>query len=157
MRAYADGAVAYARRTLGADLDYSEQSLADVDRALDAFAGGERIDPAKLSPQDNDDVWVFCKMIGGYVGEVIARNLGAVWALPPLEEGGSNVVIECGGIVGRPPDAVWEAVTERNKRMVSYYRTLLVALGRGTQSESEGVTQVSLPPLSSVPRRDPVT
>lgn len=155
MRAYADGTVAYARRTLGVDLDYSEQSLVEVDRVLDAYAGGERIDPKELSPQDEEDVWTFCKMIGGYVGEVIARNLGGSWALRPLEGGGESVLIECGTIQGRPPDAVWEAVTTRSKRMTSYYRTLLVAIGRGTRSESGTAMQVSLPPLSTVPRRDP--
>lgn len=60
-----------------------------------------------------------------------------------------------GTIHGRPPDAVWEAVTTRSKRMTSYYRTLLVAIGRGTRSESGTAMQVSLPPLSTVPRRDP--
>ena len=94
-------------------------------------------------------------MIGGYVGEVIVRNVGGSWALRPLDGGGESVVVEHGTIHGRPPDAVWEAVTTRSKRMTSYYRTLLVAIGRGTRSESGGATQVSLPPLSTVPRRDP--
>lgn len=155
MRAYADGTVAYARRTLGVDLDYSEHSLHDLDRVLDAYAGGERIDPKNLSPQDEEGVWTFCKMIGGYVGEVIARNLGGSWAVRPLAGGGESVIVVCGTIQGRPPDAVWEAISTRSKRMTSYYRTLLVALGRGTRSESGSPTQLSLPPLSTVPRRDP--
>lgn len=144
MRAYAEQTVAYARRVLGVDLDYSEHSLEDLDRVLDAYAEGEAIDPASLTPRDEEDVWTFCKMIGGYLGEVIARNVGGAWALRK-----SSVVLVCGTLEGRPPDTIWEIVTTRTKRLTSYYRTLLVALGHGTRSEG-GVT---LRPLSREPRR----
>lgn len=155
MREYARGAVAYARRTLEVDLDYSERSLADVDRLLAAYAGGAAIDPVRLSPDDEEDVWTFCKLIGGYVGEVMVRNLGSAWARRPLDEGSASLVVVTGTIEGRPADAVWQAVTTRNKQMTSYYRTLLVALGRGSRSTHDGAQHVSLPPLSSVSRRDP--
>lgn len=128
MRAYADGTVAYAKRTIGVELDYSVESLGDVDRVLRAYAAGQPIEESSLSSAEEEDVWTFCKMIGGYVGEVILRSRGGSWSWRTLADGADGAVILCGTVRGSPPDAVWRALTARDRSMTTYYRTLLIAL-----------------------------
>lgn len=64
-----------ARSVDGATLDYTPESLKEVDRILLQFRE-ERVAPGVIAET------IFC--FGCYVGEVMRRTLGATWALPPL-------------------------------------------------------------------------
>lgn len=152
MRAYAADAVKYAKGQYGIDLDYSEASLEHIDRMLDDKMHGAVIEPDKLTPEEQEDMWTYCKVIGGYVGEVIIRNLGGTWQTKELDSGGSSVTLMAAGkIEGSPPDGVWRALTEPFRSMVSYYRSLRAILGHGEERTEQGVKMIKVPALSSAP------
>jgi hypothetical protein len=69
--AYAEKAV-QAAREFSARLDYSEQSLLEVETILDRLAAGP--------PSPSDDMTETCKMWGSYLGEVVRRRFGGEWA-----------------------------------------------------------------------------
>lgn len=153
MRSYANGAVQYARSRHGLELDFSEASLENIDRILGARVHEGGVHPNQLSQADEEDLWLYCKMIGGYVGEVIIRNLGGTWLMEDHGPDSSSVkLMAAQKIQGYPPDSIWRALTESGKSVVSYYRTLLVILGQGNQTiDGHGEQTFKLHPLSSVP------
>jgi hypothetical protein len=151
MRTYADDAVAYAERRLGIALDYSEQSLEGVDRMLAEFTEAGLLVPDELSAAERQELWVLCKMLGGYLGEVIIRNLGGEWQTKEMGDGATVVKLVTAGVEGSPPEAVWRALTEPYKAIVSYYRGLRAILGHGEESMVNGIRTVRLPPLSAQP------
>jgi len=153
MREYAEGAVAYAKRAHGLVLDFSEQSVEEIDRILGSLTSSGLLVPDTMSAQDQEELWTYCKMLGGYVGEVIIRNLGGAWELKELDEEAASVSLVVNGVHGSPPDAVWKALTEPYKPIASYYRTLRVTLGHGERAVDEGkLPTVRLPRFSKEPR-----
>jgi hypothetical protein len=68
--AYAEQAV---QSALGfsAHLDYSEQSLLEVETILQRLAAGA----------SSDDLTEVCKMWGSYLGEVVRRRFGGEWTI----------------------------------------------------------------------------
>jgi hypothetical protein len=73
--AYARQAVALAHE-FKAQLDYSENSLMEVETILDRLA---REMPA--SKPSSDDVSELCKVWGSYLGEVVRRRFGGDWSI----------------------------------------------------------------------------
>ena len=152
MQAYAQEAVAYARREFSLDLDYSEDSLRRVDQTLERRCQGGLLTPEVMTEREREELWAICKMLGGYVREVVIRNIGGAWQTKPAADGGATVSLAVtGGVEGSPPEAVWRMLTEPYKGAVTYYRCLKVALGQGEQSVEDGVTHVKLPELSPEP------
>lgn len=68
--AYAEQAVQTARE-FRAHLDYSEQSLLEVETILNRLADGA----------PSDDMTEVCKMWGSYLGEVVRRRFGGEWTI----------------------------------------------------------------------------
>ncbi len=73
--AYAEKAIATARE-FNAQLDYSENSLMEVEAILSQCAGRT---PAGGPP--SEDVGEMCKMWGSYLGEVVRRRFGGEWSI----------------------------------------------------------------------------
>lgn len=73
--AYAKQAVTLAHE-FNAQLDYSENSLMEVETILDRLA---REMPA--SRPSSDDVSELCKVWGSYLGEVVRRRFGGDWSI----------------------------------------------------------------------------
>ena len=73
--AYAKQAVTLAHE-FHAQLDYSENSLMEVETILDRLA---REMPA--SRPSSDDVSELCKVWGSYLGEVVRRRFGGDWSI----------------------------------------------------------------------------
>jgi hypothetical protein len=73
--AYATQAIALARE-FNAQLDYSENSLMEVETILDGLS---REMPA--SKPSDDDVSELCKVWGSYLGEVVRRRFGGEWSI----------------------------------------------------------------------------
>lgn len=69
-KAYAEKAV-QAARELSAQLDYSEQSLLEVETILNRLAAGPRA----------ESVEEICKTWGSYLGEVVRRRFGGEWSI----------------------------------------------------------------------------
>jgi hypothetical protein len=70
--AYAEKAV-QAAREFSTRLDYSEQSLLEVESILGQLAAGP--------PSPSDDITETCKIWGSYLGEVVRRRFGGDWAI----------------------------------------------------------------------------
>lgn len=153
IEAHAAEAVQLVQRTLGVGLNYSEQSLQHIDRLLQLQLGNGVLQPAQMTDAACDELWQFCKTVGAYVGEVMRKNNTGYWLTRPLEGGGVSIYLLVADMVeSQPLDAVWNALTVPFKdSMVSYYRGLLVALGKGETSEIDGIKQVQLPDLSDNP------
>jgi hypothetical protein len=109
MEAYAKDAEADARKR-GITLDYSEPSLAQVDRILEALTPGGVLSPK--SPAEEDALWMLSKIYGGYVGQVVIKQMGGQWELQDLPGGASRVVLRCSGIQAFPPEKVYKRLTE---------------------------------------------
>ncbi len=92
MQSYAEQAVAAAREHQ-IELDYSEESLKQVENILDRLdhplaegAPGAAASAAPADAQTED----LCKMWGGYLGEVVRRRWGGEWVLESYP--GGNVL-----------------------------------------------------------------
>ena len=77
--AYAEQAVAAARK-FDAKLDYSEDSLREVENILSHLeqgtpAGGPAQEEIRKEMEEE------CKMWGSYLGEVVRRRFGGVWSI----------------------------------------------------------------------------
>jgi hypothetical protein len=103
MRTYAGDAVRHARKG-GAELDYSAQSLVEVDRALRRISKvAARVRQRGAEPQE-DAVWTLAKMHGGHVGEVESS----------------------------PPEKVFHLLTDGEEEgVVGWYDGLQASLGQG--------------------------
>jgi hypothetical protein len=73
--AYAQQAVEIAR-DFNARLDYSENSLMELESILDRLA----LDMPQAGPS-SDDLTEMCKLWGSYFGEVIRRRFGGDWSI----------------------------------------------------------------------------
>jgi hypothetical protein len=151
MRAYADDAVTFAKRQFDITLDFSERSLEHVDRILADHGQGGSLVPGQLSDAEREELWMFCKMMGGYIGEVIVRNIGGEWQTKDLGSGDVSVVLVTADVRGSPPEAVWRTLTEPYKGIVTYYRGLRAILGHGEENTEHGFRSIRVPPLSEQP------
>jgi hypothetical protein len=73
--AYAEKAVQKARE-FNTQLDYTENSLMEVEVILSQLASSSTAAPASAS-----DVGEMCKMWGSYLGEVVRRRFGGEWSV----------------------------------------------------------------------------
>jgi len=122
MEAYAKDAESDAL-SRGLVLDYSEESLSHVDAILDALTPDGVITPE--SKEDEEQLWMFSKVYGGYVGQVVIKQMGGEWQMQDLPSGGARVVLLCSGIQAFPPEKVFKRLTEDPfSRVGGYCRAL---------------------------------
>lgn len=131
MQAYAADAVGYARSQFGIDLDYSEQSLVSVDNLLSMMTAQGLLATEEMSEDRQDYIWTLCKAIGGYVGEVIVRHIGAQWETAASADGSETIKLKVANrLTASPPEKVWKRLTESETDMIiGYYRALQHMLG----------------------------
>jgi hypothetical protein len=124
--ALAQLAVDAARDVEHVELDYSPQSLAEVDRILGKFHA-EKL----RADQMGETIFSF----GCYVGEILVRHLGGSWQMPErgflarLGLGDSNLMV-----VQMPNDIVWNPIGKAFKLLengkedsVSYFYAVAVS------------------------------
>jgi hypothetical protein len=130
MREYAERAVTHSQR-FGVNLDYSEQSLIDVDAILSLLTDQGLIQPDSLSAEESENLWIFCKAYDGYVGEVIIRHIGAAWHSTDAADGSLTVQLTIRErLTGSPPERVWKRVTKsESDTIIGYYRGVRHLLG----------------------------
>jgi hypothetical protein len=84
MVAYAEDAVAFARQNFGISLDYSNESIRQIEviteKLVQARPKGIVGKLFRRAPSE-EEVQKVCKMLGGYIGEVYRRAKGGEWAL----------------------------------------------------------------------------
>ena len=122
MEAYARDAETDARKR-GIALDYSETSLALVDRILETITPDGVLIPK--SPAEEDALWILSKIYGGYVGQVVIKQMGGQWELQDLPNGAARVVLCCYGISAFPPEKIYKRLTQdRYSGVAGYCRAL---------------------------------
>ncbi len=67
-------AVIFSKKNLGIKLDFSEESLNSLDDILEVFHKEIELDTI-----NNDKIIDLSMAFGGYLGEVISKNIGGVW------------------------------------------------------------------------------
>jgi hypothetical protein len=78
--AYALDMVDYAKQAHGIGLDWSDDSIQQIDRIAGVLHG-----EYKKSPPSSEQLEPFYKMLGSYIGEVFRRNHGADWGWVTLQ------------------------------------------------------------------------
>ena len=109
MKAYARDAERLALEQ-GISLDYTEESLERVDLLLRKIAGDTVL--TLRTPEEASQLWALAKIYGGYLGEVVIRNMGGAWELQDNPDGSARVVLQCEGTTMFPPDKIYKRLTE---------------------------------------------
>lgn len=160
MRAYALEAEQMAHRELGVTLNYAEDSLQHVNLLLSARLVNGPIIAPRLDKSEEEAMWQFCKVIGGYFGEVVIRNIGGTWLTDVAADGSRTTLLNVADIIqARPPDSIWRCLTEPGRgSIVGLYETLLATLAvtRGESTIENGLKTVKLPQLSQNPPNPPI-
>jgi len=109
MKAYAQDAERLASEQ-GISLDYTEESLERVDLLLHKITGDTILTPR--TPEEAAQLWALAKIYGGYLGEVVIRNMGGAWELQDNPDGSARVVLRCEGVTMFPAEKVYKRLTE---------------------------------------------
>lgn len=120
---YAKDAVNFSSKQFGIELDWSDNSVANVEKALDKLS----ISYTNENPKPTEaQVMSFAKAFGSYIGEVYRRNHGATWGISSL--GGQQMVglSTRDGVQFWPWARAFKRITLGAEDNVShYYSTLL--------------------------------
>ena len=125
MKAYAQDAEGLALKE-GVSLDYTEKSLEDVDAILHQIAGNGVVPPK--TPDEEEQLWTLAKVYGGYLGEVVIRNLGGNWEMADNPDGSARVILRCQGVQMFPLEKVYKRLAEDQFSGVSGYCRALRAI-----------------------------
>lgn len=134
MEAYAQDAVDFARERFQLNLDYSEESLQQIERILgqlhETIPKGVFAKLFKHGPSDTQ-IRQMAKMWGGYVGEVIRRRWGGQWSTESEAQPGGVITLQIGGSEIYPPAKVFKRLTNGPEDNVwHYYQVLKADFGR---------------------------
>jgi hypothetical protein len=125
MKAYAEDAVRIASKQ-GVTLDYTETSLESVDAILTTISGASVLSPK--SHEEEDQLWTLAKVYGGYLGEVVLRNLGGEWETHDNPDGTARVILRCKGVQMFPLEKAYKRLTEDQFSCFSGYCRALRAI-----------------------------
>ena len=78
--AYALDTVDFADKNFDVELDWSDDSIAQIEEILAIFH-----DQISTSKPSQDQILHFSKLFGSYIGEVFRRNHGATWGMVTLQ------------------------------------------------------------------------
>ena len=116
MAADADDAAQLAASHFDVSLDYTESSVATIERMVDDV---EYSLPGGRSPEN---VSLLCRLWGAYIGEVFRRNLGGEW-LNWKDQYGEAIAFQCGGVKVFPHDKVRKRFAEgKEHNLDAYYK-----------------------------------
>lgn len=128
MAAYAEDAVEYAKGFKKV-LDYSEQSIEVIeDICTSLYNDIPKSRFAKLFKKSPDEKTIFqmCKMLGGYIGEVIIRHHGGSWEIENFNHQGEALVLTIGELKTFPVSKVYKRLKngpEDNVKVYYYFIT----------------------------------
>ena len=124
--AYAQDAVEFSDKQFGVVLDWSDESVKNVEAILDKLSVSySTVDPKPTPAQ----VMMFAKAYGSYIGEVYRRNHGATWGT--FKDGDQKFP----GLRTQAGSSFWpwgraqKRITEGAENNVSDYYAVLVRLG----------------------------
>ena len=126
MSAYAEDAVDFARQRFRVSLDYSHASVEQVESIADQlFQSRPKGVVGKLFKKapSEEELQTVCKMLGGYIGEVLRRTKGGEWA---INQEFSAIGIQRDESWVFPPAKVHKRLTNGSEdNLWSYFRVLL--------------------------------
>jgi hypothetical protein len=125
MVAYAQDAVDHARSSSGVALDYSFDSIRDVEDILENLH--RALPPSSLGKVSGkrptqEDIETVSKMYGGYIGEVFRKVGGGEWSFDEEVGPGQNYVcLRKGDLRIWPPSKVYKRITNGSEDNVWHY------------------------------------
>lgn len=134
-KAYANDAVAFAAKR-GISLDYTEESLDEIDGIL---ASSDIVGPTPRRPssaQEEEELWTLSKMLGAYVGEVTLRVFSGRWIVEDLPNGTARPVLDVCGVKAFPMEKVWKRLTESEFDTLSGYCRAIRAIAAHREATS---------------------
>jgi hypothetical protein len=114
MRDCAESAVAIARESFATELDFSEDSVREVERILEIMRKDvpkNRLSKLLRLGPSNEQIWNVAFAWGGYVGEVIRRHWGGEWTTESALSPKPTVTLRVGGTEVWPPARVYKRLT----------------------------------------------
>lgn len=150
MSAYAADAVVFAKENFNFTLDYSYESVEQVETIAETlYASRPKGFWAKLfrSGPSREDVQIVCKMLGGYIGEVFRRLKGGEWV---IHEESGTVSFRHGATSIFPPAKVHDRLTLGDEDNLWIYFRLVLAEPWGRKPETLRAEHAPAPGTSSV-------
>jgi hypothetical protein len=129
MQAYAEDAVRTARRHK-VILDYSEQSLDDVERLLGELHDEMHSGSSSSSQREEQRLDEISRVWGGYFGEVVRRRFGGEWTIEKYPAGDFLIVtLNVNGAKLFPAMKVHKRLTDgADEDLLSFYRNVRTRL-----------------------------
>jgi hypothetical protein len=122
--AYAEDAVDYSAKRYGVKLDWSDQSIGNVELVLSKMSASYSATNPKPT---TEQVMSFAKGFGSYVGEVYRRNHGATWGMVTLGGQSFPGLKTASGINFWPWGRAFERITHGSENNVADYYAALLA------------------------------
>jgi hypothetical protein len=133
MQSYAEDAVRMARQ-FHVELDYTEQSLEQVERLLgqlhDELQSGNAVESAAAPQLDQQRVDEMSRVWGGYLGEVVRRRFGGEWTIEKYPAGDFLIVtLNVNGAKVFPAMKIHKRLTHgAAENLLSFYQNVRVRL-----------------------------
>jgi hypothetical protein len=143
MEAYAQDAVQGVRDGYGVELDFSPESLQQVEEILGKIHGGIRKGwfwrLVRLETSE-EQIETLCKIFGGYLGEVIRKQAGGEWRITDSPGGeGTILTLQKGDDRIFPASKVYKRLTNGAEDDVwFYYQAMMEADLFGKPPEENG-------------------
>jgi hypothetical protein len=129
MAAYAQDAVDHAKTAAGVTLDYSPDSIKQVEGVLETLYAATPRGLSRIFRRGptQEDVATMAKMYGGYIGEVVRRTAGGEWVLDTEIAPGETVIsLRKGDQRIFPPAKVHKRLANGSEDSVWFYYQVLM-------------------------------
>ena len=122
--AYAQDAVDFSKSKFGITLDWSDESITEVERALELMHSSFM----NTSPRPTEEqAMSFAKGYGSYIGEVYRRNHGAEWGLVDMDGQKFPGLKTESGVNFWPWGRALNRIMEGSENNISHYYNSLLA------------------------------
>ena len=128
MQVYAQDAVDLAREQFQINLDFSENSLENVEKILASLHNTLPkgvLDKLFRRGPSQDQIWEMSKGWGGYIGEVIRRQWGGEWTTETAANPGTVITLRVSGSDIFPPVKVYKRLTNGAEDNIWHYYQVL--------------------------------
>ena len=134
VEAYSLDAVDMAARNFSVTLEWSEESVRQVEQML-----GRLHDEMPNAQPPEEMVWTFAKAFGSYVGEVLRRHHGGQWGLITLDDQSFPGLQQTNGGLIWPWSKAHKRLTNGSEDNVWHYYQILTRADHATGQAAGGV------------------
>jgi hypothetical protein len=132
--AYALDAIDLAARNFGIQLDWSEDSIRQVEQML-----GRLHDEMAGAQPPEEAVWTFAKAFGSYVGEVLRRHHGGRWGMVNLDGESFAGLQQAGGSLCWPWGKAHKRLVKGPADNLWHYYRILVQSASSAEGRQSGL------------------